>query len=60
MDTLWQMVAVQVVESQVVLVVRMELPHFMQHDNKLQRVCQGHCKIVILVYLKVYAEEEKR
>lgn len=52
--------AVQGVKAQVVLVVGMHLPHFVQNDDKLQGVLQGHCETVIFGYLKVHAGEEKR
>lgn len=59
MDSFWKKMAVQGVKAQVVLVVGMHLPHFVQDDSKLQSVLQGHCKTVILGYLKVHAVEPK-
>lgn len=51
--------AVQGVKAQVVLVVGMHLPHFVQDDDKLQSVLNGHCKTMIFDYLKVHAGEKK-
>lgn len=52
--------AVQGIKAQVVSVVWMHLPHFVQDDSKLHCVLQGHCKTVIFVNLKVHAEKKDK
>lgn len=53
-----QQVAVQGVEAQVIPVIRVLLPHFVEQNDKLHRVFQRHRQATILSQLNIHAGDE--